>query len=180
MELSEVPSPLGPRLRGSVWEAGLSGSRETLDVVWRTVLLGVTLPEVLSPFGPGLVGMGHAGGLGVAILLSVEVADASPPFSPGLVGLRHASGLWVAVLVSVEVTEVLNPFGPGFKGKRMAIRYMPTRRSEITGNALWPWTGGREGEEEEEGAGLSVAVIVIDCVLRNVIDNNGTKPRGRE
>jgi len=30
------------------------------------------------------------------------------------------------------------------------------------------------------GAGLSVAVMVITFVRRDVIDNNGTKPRGRE
>lgn len=32
----------------------------------------------------------------------------------------------------------------------------------------------------EVGAGLSEAVMVMVCVLRDVVENKGTKPRGRE
>ena len=60
VKLSEVFSPLNPRLWGRVWETGFSGSRGGLDIVGRIVLLGVELSEALTPLSPGLVGPGHA------------------------------------------------------------------------------------------------------------------------
>lgn len=86
MGFSDIPSPFGPGLRGSIWEAGLSGSREIFDVVRRAVLLSVEAPEAFTPFSPGLVGLGHASGLGVGVLLSVEVAEVLSPFGPGYKG----------------------------------------------------------------------------------------------
>ena len=38
---------------------------------------------------------------------------------------------------------------------------------------LWPRAGGREGTGEERRAGLSVAVMVIVCVMWGAIDNSG-------
>ena len=86
--LSDIPSPLRPRPRRSIWEAGLSGSREILDLVRRAVLLSVEVPEAFTPLSPGLAGLGHASGLGITILLSVEVAEVLSPFGPSYKGRR--------------------------------------------------------------------------------------------
>jgi hypothetical protein len=82
VRFSEVLSPPSPGLRGSVWEAGLSGSLKALDIVRGAVLLGVELSKALSPLGPGLLGLGHASRLRVAVFLKVEVSEALSPFCP--------------------------------------------------------------------------------------------------
>ena len=80
--LPDVPSPFSPGLRRSVWETGLSSSRETLNVVRRAVLLCIEVSETLSPLSPALARVGHASGLRVVVLLRVEVAEALTPFGP--------------------------------------------------------------------------------------------------
>lgn len=103
VELSEVPSPLCPGLGGGVRKACISGSRKTLNVtIRRVVLLGVKFSKVLSPLIPGLAGLGHASGLRVAVPLNVEVAKAFPPSSP-----------------SYE------------RGKGIMVKYRPPRKSRI-------------------------------------------------
>ena len=102
VELSEVPPPLCPGFGGDVRKACLSGSRKTLSVVRRAVLPGVKLSQAPSLLIPGLVGLGHPGGLRVAVPLSVEVAKAFPPSSS-----------------SYE------------RRKEMMIRYTPPRKSRI-------------------------------------------------
>jgi len=112
VELSEVLSPLSPGLWRSIWEAGLSGSWETLKIVRRAVLLGVELSKALSPLSPGLVCLGRA------------------------------SRLWVAILLSVEVSEALSPFGPSYeRGKKTMIRYTPTQRLRIIGKESYSGPG---------------------------------------
>jgi len=147
--LSDVPSPLGPRLRGSVWETSLSGSREILNFVRR------------------------------AVLLSVEASETLTPLSPGLVGLCHPSGLRIGVLLSVEAAEVFSPFSPGYERGKKVIRHTPVQ-NQWKQVVLWPWAGVWEEEGGEETVlSVAVAVMVITCVLRDVMDNNGEKPRGR-